>query len=706
MAAFNEDSTFTVQGNVRITAATYQQDRYRNRSTGFRLQVFDEDLLSPDDCLCEVPLRYVRHADHAGEHADLYRFDAFEIDGTDYLRSGDRLDRGEPELLFHVVYQDEEDDVRLKTKTPLRGALGGTTGEETMTLYSGPNAVGQVAATVTAQLPAREGASTRSAGASTKIPRYPDQAVASIHSKESADGLTKEIRVRSDIAQNMASPQISLRRPDLQPSEDQPLWVAIRNRTNAIGFDNYQAFLDEVFCEVEGEVGLSTDRGRCNTAEVEAVEASLADAHASLRTHIGSVNAYKLLDVATEAFLLLHCGVHIDDAYRETEEASRLGDTIPSADIRTRLRDYLGTPERLPYLDQIISNLSLTANTPDLCGPGYLRTRVNCPCLIELIWSYWQEEGMLVQTMNAISMRFQNRRVSERNVLANLEIDPLRPLNNLLWGFIQDELHRLTVPRRAYEYDHHYGLRLAGRAVPALQAADSRSKFIEAFHNLLQRAALFYQEDADLNVVSDGFQLLNALKEVHLILAYGAHNQFGDLPWTARKEMLIMQWLLARPEMRDFLGGRAMVPYTEGWMAQVDTMKQLQRWTDTSVTHFRDLAVFGEQLLLSIRYGNWADVNDQNQAKNWARYWRPEVQSYIYAYQSATSVDLSADSVSTSRAQARYLQPSVHLQRQINKQPDHRQLSPSTNHQPTMQQKQRRPQGKPAPRLANPNGRG
>jgi hypothetical protein len=43
--------------------------------------------------------------------------------------------------------------------------------------------------------------------------------------------------------------------------------------------------------------------------------------------------------------------------------------------------------------------------------------------LIELIWSYWHEEGRLVQTMNAISMRLQNRRGRiDRDPLATLEI--------------------------------------------------------------------------------------------------------------------------------------------------------------------------------------------------------------------------------------------------------------------------------------------
>jgi hypothetical protein len=44
----------------------------------------------------------------------------------------------------------------------------------------------------------------------------------------------------------------------------------------------------------------------------------------------------------------------------------------------------------------------------------------NEPCLIELIWSYWMEEGMLVQTMNGIAQRFQNVRTEEPDALQNL----------------------------------------------------------------------------------------------------------------------------------------------------------------------------------------------------------------------------------------------------------------------------------------------
>lgn len=273
---------------------------------------------------------------------------------------------------------------------------------------------------------------------------------------------------------------------------------------------------------------------------------------------------------------------------------------------------------------------------------------------------------MLVQAMNAISLRFQNVRArGPRDPLAMLEIDPLRPLNNLIWGYIQDEQHRLTVVRRVYEYDHHYGLTLQGRAVPSIRGADSRSKFLEAFHNLLYLCAIFFKEDDDTTVIADGFPVLNALKDVHLLLSEGAHNQFGDLPSTARQEMLVQQWLLARPEFREFLPTRIMVAYPEKWMDRVDAMKTIQGWTDVSVLHFSNLGVFGERILLSIRFGAWSTVNDPVQAANWARFWRAEIQGYTHAYRAVTGVDLTTEVTDVRQATTRYLQPSIHLRNRL-----------------------------------------
>lgn len=426
---------------------------------------------------------------------------------------------------------------------------------------------------------------------------------------------------------------VALQRSAAVPSDDQALWVAIRDRTAAISFDKYEQFVNDCLCD-PGAVGGGPTENTCTTPSPDDL------------LHFG-VDGYKRLRTFTEAFLIMRCGLVPRFAttfasYNEDEEQGRLGRRVSATEIQASLNSYLSNGD-LPYITKLLSPAELadTSYSP-YCDTLVTGDPMN-PCLLELIWSYWHEEGMLVQAINAIALRFQNKRTaSGREILGELEMSPLRPLSNLIWGYIQEEPFRLTVARRTYEYLHHYGLPLQGRAVPNLQPAESRSRFLEAFHSLLFQVAQFYERDADTTVIADGFPVLNALKEVHLLLAEGAHNQFRDLPWTARVEMLIQQWLLSRREMREFLRGRQMVPYKERWMGQVDTVKRFYGMTETPVTHFRDLGVFGEQILLSIRYADWNNVVDQDRAKNWVRYWKPELQGYIHAYRAATGVDLTA----------------------------------------------------------------
>ena len=386
---------------------------------------------------------------------------------------------------------------------------------------------------------------------------------------------------------------VSLQRTAMIPTSDQVLWAIIRNRTNAVGFKNYSTFIDDIMCGDQLVDHARRVRG--------------------VTTVFRGVDAYELLRVATDAFLMHEVGVvdqagavrkdfkgkatleptdstlesieqvsqnpTLDRSFGPTEE-QRLGRHITLPQLQLMRKDYYESLNgeintvALPYLTLIRDRLSdiplkPATETPLNCY-GILKSHLLGPLAIELIWSYWNEEGMLVQTLLAILARFENRKIrAGTDPLARFDLDPLRPLSNLLWGWIQDEYRRLTVRRRALEYDHEYGFKLLGRAAPTEERVDSRSKFLESFHNLLFLAHVFYKEDDDTTVIADGFPVLNALRETHLLLAEGAHNQFGDLPSTARAEMLIMQWLLARPEMRDFLGGRTMVPYEEDWMDRV-----------------------------------------------------------------------------------------------------------------------------------------
>ena len=316
-----------------------------------------------------------------------------------------------------------------------------------------------------------------------------------------------------------------------------------------------------------------------------------------------------------------------------------------------------------PYLTERLANEPLAM--PHLVGADrgpsdQIHTVMPC---VELIWNYWLEEAMLVQTLNLILARFQNRIVPGYASLARFDVSPLVGLQELLYDFVDDDSHRMTLRRRAIQYLYEYGFQLIGRAVPSHDlAVERRSAFLGAFHEVLHQALHFYKEQDDMTVAADPFPLYQALREAHLVLSYGSHNQYGQMARRARAEFLVMQYLLARPQMREFLGGRPMTPYTEPWQDRLDTMKSLQPgWPQTSVMHFHDLATMGEILVLSIRLGSWADDGvGADEARDWAVGFRQPIQRYVAAYRAATGVDLFRTPDAT--------MPSVLLQRRADEQ--------------------------------------
>jgi hypothetical protein len=164
--------------------------------------------------------------------------------------------------------------------------------------------------------------------------------------------------------------------------------------------------------------------------------------------------------------------------------------------------------------------------------------------------------------------------------------------------------------------------------------------------------------------LADAFPIRNALREVHLVLSEGAHNQYGDLPTTARIENLMQQYILARPEFRQFISGRTMVAYPEAWMERVATLNKIMGWTDISPIHFSRLANFGEKILLSIRFGDWSETNTtSHQAGVWANFWRQAIQEYIHAYHAVSGIDLAATRVNGQKIDSR--PPSYHLAKRL-----------------------------------------
>jgi len=452
---------------------------------------------------------------------------------------------------------------------------------------------------------------------------------------------------------------VTMRRAEVPATRDQALWAVIRNSTDRMGFGNYSRFMDRVMCGIWGGDLEDGDGPGYLTARERA---EFGRVNRRMRLPFPNVEAYRLAKVSTEVFMMLHCGVEPNfNAMDLATESRRFGRTLEPGDIRRDWEQYLARVyngddyeeaiEVIPYLELIrlklqdvpVSGLGFGRDDDAGACYGILADKLAHPCFVELIWTYWMSEARLPHTLAAVTWRFQNRtRRGGRDPLRNLEIDPLRRLNNLLWGYIQDEQHRLTAERIAYECVHEYGISPSHARMRPIRPADSRSRFMEAFHHLLALCAEFYKQDDNTTVVADGFPVLNALRETHLMITQGDHNAYGNTTWTARMEGLMQQWILGRPEMREFLPGRIMVAYPERWMDRVEAMKTLQGWDDTPVLLFRDLAAFGEQILLSVRFGAWAKENDPENASNWARYWRPAIQAYSHASAAVSGLDLAA----------------------------------------------------------------
>jgi hypothetical protein len=423
-----------------------------------------------------------------------------------------------------------------------------------------------------------------------------------------------DIPVLAALAPEVPTQTVALVSPDPPQSPDEVLWSFIRLLTQQLRFEEFHEFVEPRLSGLEGPEWFGTD-------------------------------AYRRLFRAAEEFVEAAA-----DPLRAVEKRRLLKHEISQRTVTSSLQRSYVSSERddlaQPFLRSATDSPDAVERAVAIRNPAAAAQfpLPNVP-FVELIWNYWHEEGGLVQTMNHILARFQNRRIRPgHDPLARFDLNPLLPLRNLLWGFTEDEQRRLTVRRRAAEYMVQYGLPLLGRAVPPpYTVVDQRTQFLEGFHALLHSAHQFYKERDDKTVDADAFPLLSGLREVHLVLAHGAHNQFADLPLVARAEMLTMQFVLAQPEFREFLGGPTMVPYEEDWMDRVETMKNLMGWPDASITHFFELAVHGEQILLSIRHGRWNESSrTREDAANWALTWRNEVQRYIHAYRAVTSVDLTS----------------------------------------------------------------
>ena len=130
-----------------------------------------------------------------------------------------------------------------------------------------------------------------------------------------------------------SSVPVQLQRSESSPSDDQAFWAAIRDRTAAIGFDAYEDFIETCLCQAPPE---ENSNGPC-------------DAHPADLLHFG-VDGYRRLRTATEAFLILHCGLVPEvSSFDPVDERSRFGRAVSAGEVGTILNRYLANGE-LPYI--------------------------------------------------------------------------------------------------------------------------------------------------------------------------------------------------------------------------------------------------------------------------------------------------------------------------------------------------------------------
>src|SRR5262249_52815000 len=103
--------------------------------------------------------------------------------------------------------------------------------------------------------------------------------------------------------------QVTMDRAHVPPTEDQALWVVIRNSTDALGFENYATFIEPIM----GGRGLRGSRRAENAFNRidRTVQLAFPDAE-----------PYRLLKVATEVFMMANAGVVIGED--EEDDARRL----------------------------------------------------------------------------------------------------------------------------------------------------------------------------------------------------------------------------------------------------------------------------------------------------------------------------------------------------------------------------------------------
>ena len=140
---------------------------------------------------------------------------------------------------------------------------------------------------------------------------------------------------------------VGLERALIPATPDLPLWELIRRNTDSLAFDKYLLFMDFVLCGSGDPPSRSDELGH--------------EFYSLLGRRFlpfNDTDAYRLLKVATEAFVVVNCAVPGELEALKFEDAD-------IADLNYRLQSSLTAPDVRKLWDSYLSSTRINGRLPD-----------------------------------------------------------------------------------------------------------------------------------------------------------------------------------------------------------------------------------------------------------------------------------------------------------------------------------------------------
>lgn len=478
---------------------------------------------------------------------------------------------------------------------------------------------------------------------------------------------------------------VSLKSEATPYTKDQIVWMAIRGGAKSASYSGFNTFVENLFSDTYTAFGN------------KAIENSFKYSHIQPSDY-GWQNTYPFIKAAATLYMER---AKIKDAITTElvgDEKRRIGDGgINESQLKNDLVDYLGSTvptelSSLPYLQRVIQRVSseLLKSINESTGVGnsritgdftceYLRQRLQRPPMYDLIWSYWMSLAGLTETMNAVVDCYRRKSNERTALLSDVRFDLLRPIGNLLSGYARDTEIPITHEEYLVELQAQYGLMLPEHAELDIQGMQSDTSFLGALHNVIGGSGKLLRDRLNKTLDVDTHSLGRILGNMNVRLAMGAHNQLWEVTRRIRRDMLVQQWILSRPEVTEFLRVPAMVDMREGWMSALaayrDRKNQQSRSASRSgnygsvsgnssqsalvVQQFHRLACKSEIMVLGARWGGWSNEDMVGKsAEGWLNEVQHDIKDYISDYREVTRlVNLDVETADPQALALREMQP-------------------------------------------------